>query len=76
MAESFGVSNERVALVPTILQAGYAAGLLFVVPAGDILRRRPMILSLILVTSLMVSMPNHLHEEDGAFAKTCPSGLA
>ncbi|KAI0133471.1 major facilitator superfamily domain-containing protein [Xylariales sp. AK1849] len=53
LADDFGVSNERSSLVPTIMQAGYAGGLLFVVPIGDIVHRRPMILGLILVTSLI-----------------------
>ena len=38
-----------------MLQAGYAGGLLFIVPAGDIVRRRPFVLLLILGTAIMVS---------------------
>ncbi|KAK8879029.1 MFS general substrate transporter [Apiospora arundinis] len=52
LADDFDVSDERASLVPTIMQAGYAGGLLFIIPFGDIVRRRPMILSLILVTAL------------------------
>ncbi|QYT03761.1 Major facilitator superfamily transporter [Trichoderma simmonsii] len=52
IAEDFGITDERASLVPTVLQAGYATGLLFIVPVGDIVRRRPMIISLVFVTSL------------------------
>ncbi|KAK8044640.1 major facilitator superfamily transporter [Apiospora rasikravindrae] len=52
LADEFGVSDERASLVPTIMQAGYAGGLLFVIPFGDIVHRRPMILGLVLVTAL------------------------
>lgn len=55
LADEFGVSDERASLVPTIMQAGYAGGLLFIIPFGDIVHRRPMILGLILVTTLFVS---------------------
>ncbi|KAK8131526.1 transporter [Apiospora sp. TS-2023a] len=34
------------------MQAGYAGGLLFIIPFGDIVHRRPMILGLILATAL------------------------
>ncbi|CAJ2505754.1 Uu.00g131480.m01.CDS01 [Anthostomella pinea] len=53
LADDFGVSDERAALVPTVIQAGYAGGLLLIIPLGDILRRRPMILSLIFATAMI-----------------------
>ncbi|KAK8120691.1 MFS general substrate transporter [Apiospora kogelbergensis] len=60
LADDFDVSDERASLVPTIMQAGYAGGLLFIIPFGDIIHRRPMILALVLVTALFVSPP-HRH---------------
>ncbi|KAH9998201.1 MFS general substrate transporter [Xylariaceae sp. FL0662B] len=53
LADDFGVSYERSALVPTIAQAGYAGGLLFIIPLGDIIHRRPMILFLIFTTAML-----------------------
>ncbi|KAH8669009.1 major facilitator superfamily domain-containing protein [Xylariales sp. PMI_506] len=53
MARDFEISDDRASLVPTILQAGYAVGLIFVVPLGDIVYRRPLIIGLVLVTALL-----------------------
>ncbi|GAW24797.1 hypothetical protein ANO14919_143910 [Xylariales sp. No.14919] len=47
LADEFGVSDERAALIPSVTQAGYAGGLLFVIPLGDILRRRYLVLGLV-----------------------------
>ncbi|KAK5635383.1 hypothetical protein RRF57_011095 [Xylaria bambusicola] len=51
LADEFAVSNERAALIPSVTQAGYAGGLLFVVPLGDILRRRYLVLGLVFSTA-------------------------
>lgn len=53
LAEDFGVRYEEVAQIPTVMQAGYAAGLLFLCPLGDLLPRRPFVVGLVLVTGCM-----------------------
>ncbi|CAD6447145.1 5a1d9107-365e-4f9d-8236-acfb38a09c5e [Sclerotinia trifoliorum] len=53
LAEEFNVSNERASIIPTVMQAGYAAGLLFICPLGDIYKRRSFVLILIFCTATM-----------------------
>merc|ERR1711939_271572 len=53
LADEFNVSNEQAAQVPTVMQGGYAAGLLFLCPLGDIFRRRAFVLILIFFTATM-----------------------
>lgn len=44
MAESFGIPLARVGLVVTLTQLGYGLGLIFIVPLGDLLNRRRLII--------------------------------
>lgn len=56
MADEFGISHAAVGLVITITQIGYGLGLLLVVPLGDLLDRRRLILgqSLLSMGALLV----------------------
>lgn len=57
IARDLHVSTRAVGFVPTLTQAGYAAGLLFVVPVGDIVdRKRLVIASLAAVTLALVAV--------------------
>jgi len=53
LAVDFGVSYEKVSEIPTLMQAGYACGLLFLCPLGDLFKRRPFVLSLVFFTATM-----------------------
>lgn len=53
IAKDFGASNGDVALIPTLAQAGYAVGSLFVAPLGDLVRRRPLVLLLVSICALL-----------------------
>ncbi|KAF8678319.1 MFS general substrate transporter [Rhizoctonia solani] len=46
LAQSFGVTDEEITIIPTLTQAGYAVGLLLISPLGDLVRRRQLLLLL------------------------------
>jgi predicted MFS family arabinose efflux permease len=52
IAASLHVSEGSASLLVTAGQLGYAAGLLFIVPAGDIMRRRPLLTGLLAVCAV------------------------
>lgn len=51
LADDFNVPYEKVSQIPTAMQAGYAAGLLFLCPLGDLFKRRPFVLLLVFFTA-------------------------
>ena len=57
MASTFHVSESKVGIIATLTQIGYALGLLFIVPLGDMLRRKKLILIdfALIITSLLLA---------------------
>ncbi|KAJ5999926.1 major facilitator superfamily transporter [Penicillium waksmanii] len=53
LASDFTVPYERVTQIPTVMQAGYAVGLVFLCPLGDLVRRRPFTLLLTSFTAVV-----------------------
>lgn len=52
IAKEFGISHSFVGIIITITQICYALGLLFLVPLGDLLNRRRLVVSMLLVSVL------------------------
>lgn len=55
MAVGLHVSQPSASLLVTASQFGYAAGMLFIVPAGDITRRRPLLTGLLAVCAVAMA---------------------
>lgn len=52
LADTFGYTPAHLGFLVTLTQVGYAAGLMLIVPLGDVLNRRTLIVSLLLLTVL------------------------
>ncbi len=64
LAKDLGLSTTKAGIIVTTAQLGYAAGLLFIVPLGDLVERRRLIVSMtllaaagLLVTALAPAIP-------------------
>ncbi|KAF9870606.1 membrane protein [Colletotrichum karsti] len=53
IADDFEITYETASLIPTVLQAGYGAGILLLCPLGYQVRLRPFTLTLVLASTLM-----------------------
>jgi predicted MFS family arabinose efflux permease len=55
MAESLGVTSGLIGVVVTATQAGYALGLLFIVPLGDRINRKRLILTQVMLSAIALA---------------------
>ena len=55
MAQSLGVASSMIGIVVTATQVGYALGLLFIVPLGDLVNRKRLILTQVLLSALALA---------------------
>lgn len=53
LADSFNASFDEVSRIPTLVQAGYAGGLLLISPLGDLVRRRSLLLVVVFISSTL-----------------------
>lgn len=53
LADDWGVQYDDISRVPTLLQCGYAVGILLLAPLGDMVRRRGLVLLLIALTATL-----------------------
>ncbi|WVQ78595.1 hypothetical protein IAT38_000681 [Cryptococcus sp. DSM 104549] len=53
IARDFSTTHDAVSTVPTLAQAGYGCGILFVSPLGDLVRRRQLVLLLMTLTTCL-----------------------
>ncbi|GIP25658.1 MFS transporter [Paenibacillus sp. J23TS9] len=56
ISSTIGLSTEIVGLVVTLTQIGYGIGLLFIVPLGDILENRRLVVTLLLFTAVALAI--------------------
>ncbi|KIO25350.1 hypothetical protein M407DRAFT_25362 [Tulasnella calospora MUT 4182] len=52
-AKEFKTNESVASTVPTLAQAGYAVGLLFITPLGDLVRRRGLLLAVLALSTLL-----------------------
>jgi predicted MFS family arabinose efflux permease len=55
MAQSLDVASSMIGMVVTATQVGYALGLLFIVPLGDLLNRKRLVLTQVLLSALALA---------------------
>lgn len=56
MAQTFAMDHATVGIIIALTQVGYGVGLLLLVPLGDLLNRRKLIVSQLLLSTLAVLM--------------------
>jgi len=78
IGDSLHVSQGSASLLVTVGQLGYAVGLLFIVPAGDIMRRRPLLTGLLAIAAVTLAgaaLAPNLLVLDAAVALCCVTSV-
>ncbi|WP_372930861.1 MFS transporter [Shewanella putrefaciens] len=75
MAADFGISASVIGLIVTLTQIGYACGLLFIVPLGDILDRRKLIVAQGLLSAIALTVVATTRNESVLFIAMIAVGL-
>ena len=64
MARDFGISDFAASMVATLTQIGYVAGLVFIIPLGDLVSRKRLILTNYIVSAcalLVIALAPNIH---------------
>lgn len=56
ISSTLGLSSGAAGLIVTLTQIGYGIGLLFIVPLGDILENRKLVVTLLLFTAVVLAI--------------------
>ena len=57
----FGITTSQTSLLVTLIQVGYAAGLALIVPLGDVIPRRRLIVSIFAIAATGMALASWLH---------------
>lgn len=75
ISKDFGVGPARASLLITVIQVGYALGLAFVVPLGDLIARRKLAVSIFALSAAMMALAATIHSFDALVLFTSVLGL-
>lgn len=75
MAASFAISPASIGLVVTLTQVGYALGLLFIVPLGDLIDRRTLAIAQTLLSAVALGVVGTAHHALVLFGAMIAVGL-
>jgi len=75
ISKDFRVGPGRASLLITLIQVGYAIGLAFVLPLGDLIARRKLALSIFALSAAMMALAATIHSFDALVLFTLVLGL-
>ncbi|MEI6710287.1 MAG: MFS transporter [Actinomycetota bacterium] len=61
VSKDFAISSSKASLLMTLVQVGYALGLAFVVPLGDIIPRRRLLVGIYLLAAILMGAAASIH---------------